>query len=79
MKAKTDAVNRPAHYTQGKVECIDAIESATSGIPGDEGFLVGQVIKYTWRYRGKNGVEDIEKALWYLGRLHALCVRKEEP
>jgi hypothetical protein len=26
-------------------------------------------MKYLWRYRYKNGVEDLEKALWYLKKL----------
>ena len=28
-KNASDAVNHPAHYTQGGVECIDAIQAAT--------------------------------------------------
>jgi len=31
--------------------------------------LQGNIIKYVWRYRYKNGVEDLEKAQWYLNRL----------
>ena len=27
--SKKDNVNRPSHYRKGKVECIDAIKSAT--------------------------------------------------
>lgn len=34
----TDNVNKPVHY-QGKVECIDCIESATAGLQGIEAFL----------------------------------------
>ena len=30
--AEKDVVNHPAHYTAGKVECIDALEAATSGL-----------------------------------------------
>jgi len=32
----------------------------------DLGFELGNVIKYILRHRGKNGVEDLEKARWYL-------------
>jgi hypothetical protein len=30
------------------------------------GFLAGNVIKYTTRYKDKNGAEDIRKAIHYL-------------
>ena len=64
-----DNVNRPSHYTQGKVECIDAIESATIGKKGIDAVCVANVIKYLWRYEEKNGLEDIKKAQWYLQKL----------
>ena len=64
-----DAIN-PCHYRQGGIECIDAIKAATVGKTGIEAACVANVIKYLWRYEEKNGVEDIEKALWYINRLH---------
>lgn len=64
-----DVVNHPSHYTNGKVECIDAIESATVGKTGIEAVCVAKVIKYLWRYEDKNGLEDIKKAQWYLNKL----------
>lgn len=66
-----DNVNQPKHYTQGKVECIDAIESATVNKKGIEAVCVANVIKYLWRYEEKNGIEDVRKAMWYLKRLEA--------
>lgn len=58
----------PSHYSSGKIECIDAIESALS--PEEfKGFLRGNIIKYNWRCMKKNGVEDLKKAQWYLNRL----------
>lgn len=66
---KHDAVNHPSHYTQGKVECIDTIESACINKQGIEAVCVANVIKYLWRYESKNGVEDVKKARWYLERL----------
>jgi hypothetical protein len=66
-----DKINHPQHYTAGKVECIDAIESATSGLTGIEAVCVANVIKYVWRFKLKNGTEDLRKALWYLERLIA--------
>lgn len=64
-----DPVNHPSHYTQGGIECIEAIEAACTGLTGDEGYYVGQVIKYIWRWKHKNGLQDLEKAEWYLDRL----------
>lgn len=64
-----DVVNHPKHYTQGKIECIDAIESATVGKVGIEAFYVGNVIKYLWRYEKKNGLEDVKKCEYYLKKL----------
>ena len=66
---KAEAIDRPAHYTTGKVECIDAIEAATVGLEGIQAVCTGNVIKYVWRWRRKNGVEDLRKAEAYLQRL----------
>lgn len=63
-----DAIN-PSHYRQGKVECIDALESATVNKTGLEAVCVANVIKYLWRYEAKNGLEDVRKAQWYLAKL----------
>ena len=65
--SKTDMVNHPPHYNQKSIECIDAIESATDD--GFEYYLQGNIIKYLWRYRYKNGLQDLKKASWYLNRL----------
>ena len=64
-----DAVNHPAHYTAGKVECIDALEAATSGLTGIEAVCTANAIKYLWRWKLKNGAEDLNKAKWYIDRL----------
>lgn len=72
----TDVINHPAHYTGGRVECIDAIEAAV-GPAGFEGYCVGNVIKYIFRYRHKNGVEDLKKARWYLKRLIKAVEKRE--
>ena len=62
-------VNQPPHYTQGGIECIDAIKAAVTGKPPYEAFLVGQIIKYIWRYNFKNGAQDVEKAEFYMKKL----------
>lgn len=66
---KHDPVNSPLHYTQGGIECIEAIEEATKGLDGTEAYYIGNVMKYIWRWKHKNGVEDLRKAQWYLDRL----------
>ena len=69
MGDKKDNVNNPSHYTQGGIECIDAIR-ASEDPEGFAGFLKGNVIKYIWRYQLKEKpVEDLKKARWYLDRL----------
>ena len=61
-----DNVTHPSHYTQGKVECIDAIKSALT--PEEwRGYCKGNALKYVWRERYKGGDESLEKAAVYLG------------
>ena len=64
-----DAVNHPQHYTQGKVECIDALAAATADLQGIEAVCTANAIKYLWRWKHKNGAEDLRKADWYIKRL----------
>ena len=65
----SDAVNHPAHYTNGDIECIDAIR-ASMGQDKFCGYLKGNILKYLWRYELKEKpVQDLEKAQWYLNRL----------
>lgn len=66
---KADAVNHPSHYTAGKVECIDALEAATTGLQGIEAVCTANAIKYLWRWKQKGGKQDLEKARWYINRL----------
>lgn len=66
---ENDPVKRPNHYCYGRFECIEVIQELTAGASGPEGFLLGNVIKYLWRYRRKNGVEDIRKARRYIDML----------
>lgn len=64
----SDKIN-PDYYKQGKIEAIDAIEAATEGKKGIEAVCVAQVFKYLWRYESKNGIEDVQKAKWYIDKL----------
>lgn len=60
-----DNVNQPAHYTDGGIECIEALESALKHYSGVSAFCAGNIIKYIWRAPLKNGVEDVDKAIKY--------------
>ena len=64
-----DMVNHPDHYTQGRIECIDALKAATVSKTGIEAVCTANAIKYLWRYEEKNGIEDVKKARWYIDRL----------
>ena len=65
----TDNINHPAHYTSGRIECIDALAAATEGLRGIEAVCTANAIKYLWRWKRKNGVEDLQNAIWYTERL----------
>lgn len=60
--ADHDPVNRPVHYTShpSGIECIQITEHMS--------FTVGNALKYIWRADLKNGIEDLEKAKWYIER-----------
>lgn len=62
-KGSDEVVNHPQHYNAvGKIEVIDFIEDKQLG------FHVGNVVKYVVRAPYKNGLEDLQKARWYLDR-----------
>ena len=67
IKEDVDMVNHPPHYNKYGVECIEALRSACG--EGFEYYLQGNILKYLWRYRYKNGTEDLKKARWYLDEL----------
>lgn len=75
MRKDNDVIDHPSHYTHGEMECIDAIKAATGN--DFDGYLAGNVIKYIWRYRYKNGSEDLLKARWYLNRLIKEVIEQE--
>lgn len=69
MLGQDDAVDHPAHYTQGGIECIDALKAAVAELKGIQAVCAANAIKYIWRFNRKNGAEDLRKAIWYLQRL----------
>lgn len=64
--SKPDNVNHPKHYCKGGVESIDFVRAAVSNLSGFEAVCVANIIKYMWRYKEKNGLEDVMKAAKYL-------------
>jgi hypothetical protein len=65
-----DPVNSPKHYTQGRMETIEAIEGLGLN------YHQGNIIKYVSRYNMKGGLQDLRKARWYLDRLILIEERK---
>jgi hypothetical protein len=63
MKKTTNDPVNPRHYKQGKIDVSDFI------IDQKMDFLEGNIIKYVARYKMKGGIEDLNKALWYLKKL----------
>lgn len=63
-----DNVNHPTHYTSTKIETIEIIRDKLSA-EAFEGFCIGNVLKYVTRYKLKNGLEDLQKARWYLDKI----------
>ena len=67
-KTYGDDVDSPFHYNNGNIECINAIEAASTK-EEFEGYLRANVLKYVWRFRYKDNIKDLRKAKWYLEKL----------
>lgn len=62
----SDNVNNPQHYAGStSLECIECMR-VTFGEKAVYNFCLCNAFKYLWRYKNKNGEEDIKKARWYL-------------
>ena len=78
LAEKYDAVNRPAHYNMGGVECIDYIKQVV-GLDGFIAYCHGNMIKYQHRYRYKQKpAEDMKKAEWYLRKMNEALAEKHK-
>tara|TARA_Y100000034_G_scaffold112612_1_gene146764 strand:+ start:667 stop:960 length:294 start_codon:yes stop_codon:yes gene_type:complete len=78
-KEKTygDDVDSPFHYNKGSIECVDAIEAASTK-EEFEGYVRANVLKYVWRFRYKDNIKDLKKARWYLDKLIDSLMKPEE-
>lgn len=60
-----DNVNHPKHYEGStSLECIQVME-IMFGPRAVADFCMCNAFKYLWRYKNKNGSEDLDKAVWY--------------
>jgi hypothetical protein len=64
----TNTAIKPNYYVRHGLECYDVIR-ASMGDEKYKGFLWGNIQKYLWRWEQKNGKQDLEKAVEYLGKL----------
>lgn len=66
LNKEYDNVNNPQHYAGScSLECIEVME-ITFGRNYVLHFCLCNAFKYMWRYKNKNGQEDLEKSKWYL-------------
>lgn len=75
-----DMVNHPPHYiSETGMEVIDVIEAFTFDLKGIEAVCTANALKYICRWKHKNGIQDLEKAQWYIQRLidHVKNIEKE--
>ena len=75
-------VSHPEHYmSKTGMEVIDVIEAFTDELKGIEATDTGNIIKYACRWKKKNGIQDLEKILWYaqhlIDHLKNICVHKQ--
>ena len=74
-------VSHPDHYkSETGLEVIDVIEAFTFDLKGAEATDTGNILKYICRWKKKNGLQDLEKAMWYLQHLidHVESLKNEE-
>lgn len=79
-QSKDIMVSHPSHYiSETGLEVIDVIEAFTFDLKGIEATDTANVIKYICRWKEKNGLQDLEKAMWYLKHLinHVEKLEKE--
>lgn len=62
----------PQHYQQGNIQVLDFITDQKFS------YLEGNIVKYICRYKTKNGLEDLEKAEYYLSELIELQIDEDD-
>lgn len=78
-ESKDEMVSHPGHYqSENGLEVIDVIEAFTKDLTGVEATDTGNIIKYACRWHKKNGIQDLEKILWYTSHLIKKLKEKQE-
>ena len=68
-ESNDNMVSHPPHYQSATgLEVIDVIEAFTADLTGIEAVDTANAIKYICRWKHKNGLQDLKKAMWYLQR-----------
>jgi hypothetical protein len=63
----TDLINNPPHYNSLEAACPNCGENIECiEITSKMDFVIGNAVKYLWRYKHKNGLQDLLKAKWYI-------------
>ena len=71
-----EMVDHPSHYNMGKYECLDVVKELVKDMKGIEATLFFNAFKYLWRYKQKNGLQDLKKCEFYLKELISLNENK---
>jgi hypothetical protein len=70
-ETEKDNIN-PSHYKDScSIECIDVMEIAF-GNDAVFKYCIINAFKYMWRYKNKNGLEDVRNAQWYIWRAEGI-------
>lgn len=78
-KSTDKMVSHPSHYqSKSGLEVIDVIAAFTEGLEGIEAVDTGNAIKYICRWKDKNGIQDLEKAMWYIQHLIDHLIKEDE-
>ena len=64
----SDVINKPSHYHSNGIDVIGFAEAQFSN-EEQKGFHRINAIKYITRYDRKNGIEDLNKAKFYIDKL----------
>ena len=76
VTAVQDMINHPSHYNQFSREVIDTMQGMSTS-EEFKGYLKLNAVRYISRYQGKNGVEDLEKAIWYVSKLKGVLEKEK--
>jgi hypothetical protein len=71
-----DNVNHPKHYKECSIECFDNM-LIIFGADAMAKYCCINAYKYLFRYKSKNGFEDLKKARWYMDKYYELLESNE--